>query len=64
MEAPFEHSGTLILRVWAEGEPGAFRARILRTTGAEAAPPLAASTADEVHAAVQAWLDTLLEPDR
>ena len=64
VEDPPERSGTLILRVWLEtGRADGFRARIIRSVGKHQAPPSAVTSADDVHAAVQAWLDELLEPD-
>ncbi len=63
MEVPADPVGTLILRVWVEGgRTDSFRARILRTVGMRQAPPLAMSTVDEVHTAIQEWLDELFEP--
>ncbi|MCP2163341.1 hypothetical protein [Goodfellowiella coeruleoviolacea] len=65
MEPPSERSGILILRVWVEdGRPDSFRARIIRTIGAHQQPPSAVSAVDDVHAAVQAWLNDLLGPGR
>jgi hypothetical protein len=64
MEVPFEHAGTLILRVWLEGgRTDGFRARIIRTIGSEQAPPVAVSAVDDVHTVIQKWLDDLLEAD-
>ena len=64
VEDPEERTGTLILRGWVEGDrPGRLRVRVLRTVGRHQAPPQAVSDAADVHAAVQAWLDELLEPD-
>jgi len=64
VEDSSERTGTLILRVWLEtGRPDGFRARIIRAAGKHQAPPSAASSPEEVHAAVQAWLDELRETD-
>jgi FixJ family two-component response regulator len=60
VDAPKERAGTLILRVWVES--GGLRARILRSIGSHQAPPIAVTGADDVHMAVQAWIDELLEP--
>jgi hypothetical protein len=52
----------MILRMWVEdGRSDGFRVRVIRMVGPHLAPPAAVSTVDEVHAAVQAWLDELLE---
>lgn len=59
-EASEEHAGSMVLRAWLEsGEPDRLRVRILSTIGAEAATPVAATTAEAVHAAVQRWLEDL-----
>jgi hypothetical protein len=61
MAPPRERTGTLILRLWVEGgRSDSLRVRILRTFGLRQATPLAVSTVDGVHTAVQAWLDELL----
>jgi hypothetical protein len=63
VEVPSERAGVLILRVWLEGgRPDNFRARVLRAIGSHQAPPLALSAVEDVHPAVQAWLDELLDP--
>jgi hypothetical protein len=50
----------MVLRAWLEdGEPGALRVRILSTIGTQDAKPLAVSSPEAVHAAVQSWLDEL-----
>ena len=55
-----EHAGSMVLRAWLEGgRPDRLRVRILSTIGSEAAVPLAATTTDAVHAAVQSWLEDL-----
>jgi hypothetical protein len=62
VESLSERGGILILRVWVEiGRPDGFRARIIRMVGPHLTPPSAAGSVDDVHAAVQAWLDELLE---
>ncbi|MEV4319021.1 hypothetical protein [Actinocrispum sp. NPDC049592] len=61
MNAPLERSGTLILRVWVDGD--ALRVRVLRSIGARQAPAIAVTTTEEVHLAVQAWFDELLRRD-
>jgi hypothetical protein len=55
-----EHAGSMVLRAWLEGgKPDRLRVRILSTIGSEAATPLAVTTAEAVHAAVQSWLEDL-----
>jgi hypothetical protein len=50
----------MVLRAWLEGgEPGALRVRILSTVGTHEAKPLAATSPEAVHAAVQNWLEEL-----
>ncbi|WP_143050899.1 hypothetical protein [Amycolatopsis pretoriensis] len=60
MEAPEEHSGSMVLRAWLEGgSPGALRVRILSTVGTGEPKPLAVTSAEAVLEAVQNWLDEL-----
>ncbi|WP_370961937.1 hypothetical protein [Amycolatopsis sp. cg9] len=60
MEVPEERSGSMVLRAWLEGgEPGALRVRILSTVGTDEARPIAVTSREAVHAAVQSWLDEL-----
>ncbi|MEV6875392.1 hypothetical protein [Amycolatopsis sp. NPDC051128] len=60
MEPPEERSGSMVLRAWLEGgEPGALRVRILSTIGTNEAKPLAVTSPEAVHAAVQRWLEEL-----
>lgn len=50
----------MVLRAWLEGgEPGALRVRILSTVGTDEAKPVAVTSREAVHAAVQSWLDEL-----
>jgi len=50
----------MVLRAWLEGgEPGALRVRILSTIGASEAKPIAVTSPEAVHAAVQSWLEEL-----
>ncbi len=55
----------MVLRAWLEGgQPDCLRVRILSSIGPDQAPPLAVSTPEAVHEAVQSWLEQLLiRPD-
>jgi hypothetical protein len=62
VEAHTERTGTLILRAWVEdGQSDRLRVRILHSIGPDKASPIAVTAVADVHAAVQAWLDELLE---
>ena len=62
MEPSEEHSGSLVLRAWLEGgKPDGLRVRILSTIGSQQATPQAVASIGAVHAAVQSWLEELLE---
>jgi hypothetical protein len=50
----------MVLRAWLEGgEPSGLRVRILSTIGTNHAIPLAVTSPEAVHAAVQSWLEEL-----
>jgi hypothetical protein len=52
----------MVLRAWLEGgKPDALRVRILSTIGSQQATPQAVASIGAVHAAVQSWLEELLE---
>jgi hypothetical protein len=62
VEPSEEHSGSLVLRAWLEGgKPDALRVRILSTIGSQQSTPQAVTSTGAVHAAVQSWLEKLLE---
>ncbi|MGW0809047.1 hypothetical protein [Nonomuraea sp. NPDC002799] len=60
-----ERAGSLVLRAWLEGgQPDRLRVRVLSSIGQDQAPPLAVTSPEAVHAAVQSWLEQLLNrPD-
>ncbi|MGW4523917.1 hypothetical protein [Amycolatopsis sp. NPDC004378] len=50
----------MVLRAWLEGgDPDALRVRVLCTIGTHEAERLAVTSAEEVLAAVQRWLEAL-----
>jgi len=50
----------MVLRAWLEGgEPSGLRVRIFSTIGTNQAAPLAVTSPEGVHAAVQSWLEQL-----
>lgn len=50
----------MVLRAWLEGgSPDDLRVRILYTIGPDQARPIAATSPEAVHAAVQRWLEEL-----
>jgi hypothetical protein len=50
----------MVLRAWLEGgRPDGLRVRILSTIGQNQATPVAVSSPEAVHAAVQKWLEEL-----
>ena len=52
----------MVLRAWLEdGQPDGLRVRIFSMIGSQQAKPLSASSAQAVHAAVQAWLENLAD---
>jgi hypothetical protein len=60
VDAPEEHSGSMVLRAWLEsGRPDRLRVRIFSSIGSRKLPPSAASSAGAVHAAVEDWLTQL-----
>ena len=60
-----EHSGSMVLRAWLEdGQPDRLRVRIFSAVGSRQSPPMAASSAGAVHAAIDDWLTQLRDrPD-
>jgi hypothetical protein len=55
--------GIVVIRAWAEPGPERFRARIIHTldvTRPELSITLAASTREDVHAAIRVWLEALI----
>ncbi|WP_199565681.1 hypothetical protein [Spongiactinospora rosea] len=59
-QSPEERAGSMVLRAWLEGgRPDRLRVRILSSIGPDQSPPLAATSPEEVHAAVQNWLEQL-----
>jgi hypothetical protein len=55
----------MVLRAWLEGgQPDNLRVRVLSSIGPNQAQPLAVTSPEAVHAAVQNWLEQLLtRPD-
>jgi hypothetical protein len=50
----------MVLRAWLEGnKPENLRVRILSSIGGDQATPVAVTSPEAVHAAVQSWLETL-----
>ncbi len=56
-----ERTGVLLLRAWLDGSPPQLKVRITQTPDIEGEDPqeATAATADDVLAAVRAWLDSL-----
>lgn len=55
----------MVIRAWLEGgNPQCLRVRVLSTIGQHQSAPLAVSSAEAVHAAVQSWLEKLAEQAR
>ena len=60
VEVSEEHTGSMVMRAWLEGgHPDRLRVRIFSSIGSRHATPTAASSAQAVHAAVEAWLTQL-----
>jgi len=60
VEVSEELTGSMVLRAWLEdGQPDRLRVRIFSSVGSRHASPTAASSAQAVHAAVEAWLTQL-----
>jgi hypothetical protein len=53
----------MILRVWIDGDPPSLRARITRTLDIERPLPetIGARTREDIHGAVQDWLEAYLD---
>ena len=50
----------MVLRAWLEGgRPEHLRVRILSSIGQDQGTPIAVTSTDAVHAAVQSWLEAL-----
>jgi hypothetical protein len=60
VEVSEEVTGSMVLRAWLEdGRPDRLRVRIVSSIGSRHATPAAATSAQAVHAAVEAWLTQL-----
>ncbi len=58
--------GVLVIRAWLEeGSPEAFRARVISVAGTERGEETVTwvASADEVHEAVDSWIEGLSTPD-
>lgn len=65
VEPSEERAGSMVLRAWLEdGNPECLRVRILSSIGPRQSTPLAVSSPEAVHAAVQSWLEALADQAR
>ncbi len=57
-----ERTGILVVRAWTEGNQGELRARLIWSPDISTRPEVVTTTtsAEELHATIQAWLDMLL----